>query len=117
MKKIKILIVILILIILLSATAFSMYKFAVLNPFASCRGMLEIFFTDKEYVIVQKWPHRVMFLKPEGNYLEKYMNDRGYTLYDQLGSMFTYANGDKRETFVRTHANEYYISIVWTNQH
>ena len=47
MKKIKILIVILILIILLSATAFSMYKFAVLNPFASCRGMLEIFLLIK----------------------------------------------------------------------
>ena len=117
MKKIKILIVILLLIILLSATAFSIYKFSVLNPFAYYIGMLEILFTNKEYVIVQKWPHRVMFLKPKGNYLEKYMNDRGYTLDDQLGSMFTYANGNLRESFYRTHANEYYISIVWQSQH
>lgn len=116
MKKIKILIVILILIILLSATAFSIYKFAVLNPFASCIGMLEILFTDKEYVFVQKWPHKVLLTKGNSNYCDRYMEERGFKLNDQLGSMFSYKNEENSEVYSIYHLNSYFRCYVWSKQ-
>lgn len=55
--------------ILLIATIFSIVKFSVLNPFSSCFGMLEILFTDKEYTIVQNYPHKVIFSKPSRRFI------------------------------------------------
>jgi len=66
--------------ILISATIFSIYKFSVINPFSSCFGMFQILSGDKEYTIVQNYPHKVVFSKPDVRLLDEYMKKRGFEL-------------------------------------
>ncbi len=98
-------------IILIGATIFSIGKFSVWNPFSSCFGMLQILFTDKEYTIVQKFPHKVILSKPSAS-LEEYMKNKGFELYDQMGPLLFYSNGTKKEK-VDFSTNAYYSKWIW----
>lgn len=105
MKKIFIIIAI---VIFIMATIFSIYKFRVLNPISSCFGMLQILFTDREYVVIQKIPYIVVLTKPGG--FEQYMNNQGFfeIREEQMGAIHTYSNGVKSER-IYTRTNAYYM--------
>lgn len=62
------------------ATIFSIFKFQVINPFASCFSMLRILFTDTEYVEVQNYPKKVVFSKGNNGIklLDEYTNTNGF---------------------------------------
>lgn len=64
-KKAKIIIVqFLLLIVVIGLSSFiSYYKFSVLNPLSTARGLFQILFTEKEYVEIQKYP-KVILAKP-----------------------------------------------------
>lgn len=122
MKRKRIIITIVIcFVILLGATIFSIVKFDVWNPFSSCLGMLEILFTNKEYTIVQNIPNRVGFSKTSdtsskssGQYLDKYMEDRGFKFVteEQMGAVLVYSNGIEKE-YISFSANKYYSKWKW----
>ena len=108
-------------VILLGATIFSMVKFRVWNPFSSCFGMLEILFTDKEYVIVQNYPYRVGFgtssdtaNKSGKTCLDEYMESRGFHFLpeEQMGASLVYSNGNEKEYIYFTE-NKYYSKWIW----
>ena len=109
MKKLFIIIAI---IIFVMAMIFSIYKFRVLNPISSCFGMLQILLTDKEYVVVQKMPYKVIFTKP--GLFEKYMTTQGFfeVKEKQMGADHVYSNGTKEEK-VYTRTNAYYMIGVF----
>ena len=121
MKRKGIIIIAICSVILLSATIFSIVKFSVWNPFSSCFGMLEILFTDTEYTIVQNTPNRVGFSKTAdtsnksgGQYLDEYMESRGFYLLpeEQMGGMLVYSNGSEKE-YILFSTNKYYSKWKW----
>lgn len=83
-----------IIIIFVGATIFSIYKFKVINPIASCIGMLQILFTNKEYVIVQNFPQKVMFAKPTSSLFE-YMEKQGFEVIpeESMGVYVIFSDG------------------------
>lgn len=120
-RTIIIIIIAIFCVILLSATIFSIVKFNVWNPFASCFGMLEILFTDKKYTVVQNVPNRVAFSKTAdtsnksgGQYLDEYMESRGFKLVpeEQMGAILVYSNGIEKEQ-VSFSTNKYYSKWEW----
>lgn len=78
--------------------------------------MIQILYSEKEYNIVQKYPNKVIFAKPEKAIyaLDKYMNSRGFkNLEDeQMGSIIVYSNGSSKER-VKFSVNSYYSKWVW----
>lgn len=112
-KKICIIIVI---AILLCVTVFSIVKFTVFNPFSSCFGMLEILFTNKEYMVVQNFPVKVAFSKSSNakKILDEYMENRGFEFVpeEQIGAILVYSNGETKENVVFS-VNNYYSKWRW----
>lgn len=106
-------IIISILIIFLVATFFSIYKFSVINPISSCFGMLQILFTNKDFTIVQNFPHKVIFAKPTYS-LYDYMKNRGFEFVpeDQVGAYLVFSNGSNGEG-IYTSTNGYYSKWIW----
>lgn len=123
MKRKRIIIMIIMcFVILLGATIFSIVKFEVWNPFSSCLGMLEILFTDKSYTIVQNIPNKVGFSKTldtssksSRQYLDEYMENRGFYLEPEkgLGGLQVYSNGSEEECIVVS-GNKYYSKWQWS---
>lgn len=116
MKRKKIIIMIIMcFVILCGATIFSIVKFDVWNPFSSCFGMLEILFTDKRYTIVQNIPNKVGFSKSDKQYLDEYMESRGFRLEPEkgLGGMKVYSNGSEEE-YIVVYGNKYYSKWHWS---
>ena len=105
MRKI---IIIAIVIIFIIATIFSIHKFRVLNPISSCLGMLQILFTDKEFVVIQNIPYKVVLAQP-GKF-NLYMKEQGFfeVKEKQMGAIHIYSNGIKEE-IVCTRTNGYYM--------
>lgn len=118
MKKKKILIAILILIIIgtFCAGIFSYFKFRVINPYSSTFGMIKILYSEKKYTIVQNYPKKVIFAKPEKAIfvLDEYMNNRGFKRLknEQLGAIYIYSNGSVKE-MVNFSVNGYYSKWIW----
>ena len=119
MKKILlstfiIIFIIIFIILFAGATVFSIYKFDVFNPISSCCGMLQILFTNKEYTVVQKIPHKVVLAKP--GMLDKYMDKQGFyeIKKEQMGAEHIYSNGKKKER-VYIRINGYYSIGIWDN--
>lgn len=118
MKKKKILIAILILIIIgtFCAGIFSYFKFRVINPFSSTFGMIQILYSEKKYTIVQNYPNKVIFAKPDKAIyaLDEYMKSIGFkNLEDeQMGSIIVYSNGSVKE-MVDFSVNGYYSKWIW----
>ena len=121
-RKSIIITIIMCFVILCGATIFSIVKFDVWNPFSSCLGMLEILFTDKGYTIVQNIPNRVGFSKTldtssksSRQYLDEYMENRGFYLEPEkgLGGMSVYSNGNEEECIVVS-GNKYYSKWHWS---
>lgn len=110
-KKLLILTIILLIVI---ATLFSIIKFHVYNPVSSFSGMIQILFTDKEYVIVQNHPNKVIFSKPDTELLDRYMSENGYEYIEeeQMGSMLVYKNDTDKDT-IQFSINKYYSKWEW----
>ena len=105
-------IVIGIVVILICATIFSILKFEVYNPFSSCFGMLQILFTDKEFVVVQKLPKEVVITKP--GYLDEYLKNENWEEIEEnrAGSLGSYKK-DGENASIYSRSNAYYsIAII-----
>lgn len=104
-------IVIGIVVILICATIFSILKFEVYNPFSSCFGMLQILFTDKEFVVVQKLPKEVVITKP--GYLDEYLKNENLEEIEEnrAGSLGTYVQ-DGENASIYSRSNGYYSILV-----
>ena len=114
-KKIFFIFIVLFIILFVGATIFSISHFKVFNPVSSCFGMLQILFTEKEYIQVQKYPYKVVFSKPQA--FENYMVEQGFNELkeEQLGSIRVFSNGDKKE-IVSTRTNAYYTIGISNNE-
>lgn len=108
----------LILILLAISVLFSMAKFAVINPFSACFGMAKILCTNTKYTIVQSEPYKVAFAKSEYNgkvaqeFLDEYMETRGFIQKDRNGSIVIYINGNDEER-IQFSVNKYYSVWEW----
>ena len=111
--KIGIVICILIFIV---AMIFSIYKFGVINPISSGIGMLRVLIANTDYVVVQRFPYRVVFANPEGGQdtLDSYMEKRGFEEVEdmRMGSILVYRKGDKIEK-LNYKVNGYYAMWRW----
>ena len=114
-KVLKIVIVICILIFIITM-AFSIYKFGVINPISSGIGMLRVLIADTDYVVVQRFPYRVVFANPEGGQdtLDSYMQERGFEKVEdmRMGSILVYRKGDMIEK-LNYKVNGYYAMWSW----
>ena len=114
-KRTKRFIVIVSIILILSGTSvfISMSKFEVINPFSVAYGLYKITFTDTEYIEIQEYP-KVIITKPD-NYemINRYMENKGYSETDRLGSMIKFTNSDN-DVFVHFSANKYYSLWKWS---
>ena len=104
-------IVIGIVVILICATIFSILKFEVYNPFSSCFGMLQILFTNKDFVVVQKWPKEVVITKP--GYLNEYLKNENWEEIEEkrVGALGSYKK-DGENTWIYSRSNAYYSIAV-----
>lgn len=113
-KRIKIILIVsVILIILIAVSSFVSYiKFNVANPFSTASGLIQITFTEKEYVQIQQYP-KVIIAKP-GEGLLDYMNEKGFTENEdaQLGAMRVFANGDATQSIMYS-TNKYFSKWFW----
>lgn len=104
-------IVICTVVILVCATIFSISKFEVYNPFSSCFGMLQILFTNKDFVVVQKWPKEVVITKP--GYLNEYLKNENWEEIEEkrAGALGTYVQ-DGKNASIYSRSNAYYSIAV-----
>ena len=114
-KKIILIVSLVVLVlVLIGASIFSILKFKTYNPISSCFGMIQILFTEKEYVVIQNNPNKVVLLKPE--YTSKYLSDEGWKEIEErrMGSIGVYENDDEIAN-IYTRINGYYSVLVWEN--
>jgi hypothetical protein len=112
-KTRKILALCLALIIVLSIASFISYsKFNVLNPFSTISGLIQIAFTDKEYIEVQNYP-KVIIAKPNAS-LQDYMQNLGFQedTENQMGALHRFQNNDAVQ-YVMYSMNKYFSKWKW----
>lgn len=69
--------VIIFLIAIISLGSFISYsKFGVINPFSTVNGLIQVMFTEKAYIEIQKYP-KVIISKPNVS-LQDYMQNKGF---------------------------------------
>ena len=104
------------ILIFIIAMAFSIYKFGVINPISSGIGMLRVLIANTDYVVVQRFPYRVIFASPEGaqDTLDSYMEKRGFEEVEdmRMGSILVYRKGDMIEK-LNYKVNGYYSMWSW----
>lgn len=100
-------------VLLVAAGAFVSYaQLGVANPFASAQGLVQVLWTDRDYVQVQEMP-KVVLAKPQAS-LTVYMEERGYApeAEKQMGSLWLFTDGQKQEA-VRYSQNRYFSRWAW----
>ncbi len=90
----------------------SFSKFGVFNPFSTANGLLQVMYTEKEYLEIQKYP-KVIVSKPNV-LLEDYMQDKGFQedVENQLGALRRFHNNDSSQ-YVRFSTNKYFSKWRW----
>lgn len=109
----KFLVICLTLIIILVLSSFISYsKFNLLNPFSTANGLIQVIFTDKEYIEIQKSP-KVIIAKPNAS-LQDYMNRLGFQedTENQMGALHRFYNNDSVE-YVIYSKNKYFSKWRW----
>lgn len=109
----KIIVICLALIIFLGMVSFISYiKFNVLNPFTTLNGLIQVIFTDKEYIEIQKDP-KVIVAKPNAS-LQDYMNGLGFQedTENQMGALHRFQNNDSVQ-YVFYSKNKYFSKWRW----
>lgn len=120
-KYISIICITALVIIPIVSMIVSLDKFSIMNPFAAANGFIQITFTSKEYVEIQKSP-RVIIARADGASNEKliqYMKRRGYveSVDEQEGAMHKFRNKETDEIeYVSFSVNKYYSLWVWNNE-
>lgn len=113
-KRNKIIIgVIIFSIILIGIGSFISYsKFNVLNPFSTASGLLQVVFTEKEYIEIQKYP-KVIVSKPNVS-LQDYMKNEGFQedIDNQMGALHRFQNNDTAQ-YVFFSTNKYFSKWRW----
>jgi len=113
-KKIKIIIVGSFLLMFIAGTgAFISYsKFNVINPISTAKGLLQVVFTEKEYVEIQKYP-RVIIAKPSAS-LREYMESKGFQedKENRMGALQIFRNNDSVQ-YVMFSTNKYFSKWIW----
>ena len=104
------------ILIFIMAMAFSIYKFGVINPISSGIGMLRVLIANTDYVVVQRFPYRVVLASPEKaqDTLDSYMEKRGFEEVEdmRMGSILVYRKGDIIEK-LNYKVNGYYSIWSW----
>lgn len=105
--------VLLLIVALLGCCLVSRFKFNTLNPFSTAIGIIQITFTDTEYVEIQRSP-RVVLAQPNDALLTEFMEIRGFTetADRRWGALRFFSNGAKTET-VMCHQNAYFAKWIW----
>lgn len=105
--------VLLLIVALLGCCLVSRFKFNTLNPFSTASGIIQITFTDTEYVEIQRSP-KVVLAQPNDALLTEFMEIRGFTeMADKrMGSLRFFSNGAKTE-LVMCHQNAYFTKWIW----
>jgi hypothetical protein len=112
-KARKILVIVVVLIVVLCMASFISYsKFNVLNPFSTVSGLIQIVFTDKEYIEIQKYP-KVVIANPNAS-LQDYMKSLGFQedTENQMGNLRRFKNNDAAQ-YVRYSMNQYFSKWRW----
>jgi|HigsolmetaGSP11D_1036233.scaffolds.fasta_scaffold02171_8 hypothetical protein len=112
-KTRKYLIICIVFVILLGVSSFISYaKFQVLNPFSTYSGLVQIVFTDKEYVEIQKYP-KVIIAKPNAS-LQDYMKGLGFQedIENQMGRLHVFHNNTSTQYVMYT-VNNYFSKWIW----
>lgn len=113
-KKLKIFIaVICLLAIVTGIGSFISYsKFEVVNPFSTAKGLFQVIFTEKEYVVIQKYP-KVIVAKPNASLID-YMVSQGFKedKENQLGALHRFTN-DVAVQYVVYTTNKYFAKWRW----
>ena len=112
-KTKKIIAIFLALIIVLGLASFISYStFNVLNPFSTVKGLIQVIFTDKEYVEIQKHP-KVIVAKPNVS-LQDYMNRLGFKedTENQMGALHRFQNNES-DQYVMYSMNRYFSKWRW----
>ena len=113
-KKIKVTIgVVIILMIIVGIGSFISYsKFRVLNPFSSMTGLIQVIFTENEYVEIQQYP-KVILAKPNAS-LESYMKEKGFEedIENRMGALRVFTNDVSRQCVFHS-MNQYFSKWRW----
>lgn len=113
-KKIKMTIgVVIISIVMVGIGSFISYsKFRVLNPFTSTSGLIQVIFTEKDYVEIQQYP-KVILAKPNAS-LENYMKEKGFKedTENRMGALRVFTN-DVSKQYVFYSTNQYFSKWRW----
>ena len=104
-------VVAILIIALLGSSLISYVTFDVANPFSAAIVFFQITILDKDYVEISESP-KVVLAQPNMDILTDYMESRGFTVIDQMGSMLIYSNGDKTE-MVFFSTNRYCSKWIW----
>lgn len=100
-------------IIILGIGSFLSYsKFSVINPFSTTHGLLQIMFTEKEYLELQSYP-KVILAKPTLS-LNDYMKSQGFKEDEenQMGALHMYTN-ETSVQYVMYSVNRYFAKWRW----
>ncbi|HHV97268.1 MAG TPA: hypothetical protein GXX37_12505 [Clostridiaceae bacterium] len=112
-NKRKIAVACLVLFVVLGIASFISYsKFNVLSPFSTAYGLFQVIFTDKEYVVIQKYP-RVIVAKPTVS-LQEYMKNLGFEedTENQMGALHRFQSNDTVQ-YVIYSVNKYFSKWRW----
>lgn len=113
MAKKKMLVISLSIVIILCIVSFISYsKFNVINPLSTASGLIQIVFTDKKYVEIQKYP-KVIVAKPDTS-LKDYMEELGFEedTDSQMGALFRFKNKDSAQ-YIMYSVNKYFSKWNW----
>lgn len=97
---------------LLSCGGMISLKFRTENPFLAGWGLIQIFFTDTEFAVIQDYP-RVVLAKPEVS-LDDYMAYQGMDrqVDEQMGAIHVFSNHDCK-AYIHYSMNTYYSLWRW----
>ncbi len=114
MVKKKIIIgVFIILIAIIGIGSFvSFSKFGVFNLFSTANGLLQVMFTEKEYIKIQKYP-KVIVSKPNAS-LQDFMQNEGFQedVENQMGALHIFQSNDVTH-YVLFSTNKYFSKWRW----
>ena len=82
----------------------------VVNPFTAGVGIVQVMYTDTEYVVIQTHP-KIVFAKT-GYSIETYMQNQGYTKTNQEGAKYTFSKEDEVQHII-AHGPGHFAKWYW----
>jgi hypothetical protein len=112
--KIKMLIIICLFVFIVIFCMVSYAEFGCANIVSVGIGLGKIMLFNVEYIEIQKNP-QLIIAKPNGakDNLIKYMDGKGFTFKEQMGSMMYFENNVSMKQSVSFYLNKYYSKWIW----